>query len=369
MALRKIGNYWHCYFRDIDGKLRTLSTHETDKVSASRFERSVMENINLQRSRRNLMRFLSPEEREKAERVEAEVKANAKSMQSVPAKGSINLKDMFELACTYRQLSNDHRKRWSHFCEHVGVKKANEVTAKIARDYLRDNFGSGNGKNYNNYLTALNVIFRLCLIDAGMERSPFADLPRMRVTNVQHYRPLTEEEFIKVFNAANIRWKTLSLIAWHTGQRLETCIRILQELAIKDIENITIIPGKTARFGRAVFIPLHPQLRDWFNNLRKIYTLKDIQSWSFKTKKNRNDKYGYFITLLSELNILDNEEGKASFHSLRSSFITRCDESNISRKATRGIVGQVSDETTDLYSHDKESAKLILTLRPPNIGM
>lgn len=276
---------------------------------------------------------------------------------------------MFDLACTYRQLSKDHRKRWSFFLSHITEKYAKEITPKIARDFLRDNFGSANGKNYNNYLTALNTIFRLCLIDAGMERSPFADLPRMRVTNVQHYRPLTEEEFIKVFNAANIRWKTLSLIAWHTGQRLETCIRILKELAIKDVENITIIPGKTARFGRAVFIPLHPQLRDWFNSLRKTYTMKDIQSWSFKTKKNRNDKYGYFITLLSELNILDNEEGKASFHSLRASFITRCDENNISRKATRGIVGQVSDETTDLYSHDKESAKLILTLRPPNIGM
>jgi integrase len=369
MALRKIGNYWHCYFRDLDGKLRTLSTHETDKVSAARFERSIMENINAKRSRRNLMRFLSPEDREKAERVEAEVKANSQSLPFIPAKGSIKLKDMFDLACTYRQLSNDHRKRWSHFCEHVGVKKANEVTAKIARDYLRDNFGSGNGKNYNNYLTALNVIFRLCLIDAGMERSPFADLPRMRITKVKHYRPLTEQEFIQVFNAANIQWKTLSLISWHTGQRFETCVRILKELAIKDVDSITIIPGKTARFGRAVFIPLHPQLREWLNNLRKIYTLKNIQSWSFNTKKEHDDTKRYFSNLLEELGICDTEEGKASFHSLRASFITRCDENNISRKATRGIVGQVSDDTTDLYSHDKESAKSILTLPSLKISM
>ena len=369
MALRKIGNYWHCYFRDLDGKLRTLSTHETDKVSAARFERSIMENINAKRSRSNLMRFLSPEDREKAERIEAEVKAKSQSLPSIPAKGSIKLKDMFDLACTYRQLSNDHRKRWSHFCEHVGVKKANEVTAKIARDYLRDNFGSGNGKNYNNYLTALNVIFRLCLIDAGMDRSPFADLPRMRVKSVKHYRPLTEDEFIKIFNAANIRWKTLVLVGWHTGQRFETCIRILKELAIKDVENITIIPGKTARFGRAVFIPLHHQLRDWFNKLRQSYTLKDIQSWSFNTRRDPQSNDRYFANLLKELNICDTSEGKASFHSLRSSFITRCDESNISRKATRGIVGQVSDETTDLYSHDKETAKTILSLSTPNISM
>lgn len=369
MALRKIGNYWHCYFRDLDGKLRTLSTHETDKVSAARFERSIMENINAKRSRRNLMRFLSPEEREKAERVEAEVKANSQSLPSIPAKGSIKLKDMFDLACTYRQLSNDHRKRWTFFISHIPYHFAKEITPKIARDFLRDNFGDANGKNYNNYLTALNTIFRLCLIDSGLERSPFADLPRMRVTNVKHYRPLSEDEFIKIFNAANIRWKTLSLIAWHTGQRFETCIRILKKLAESDMENITIVPGKTARFGRAVFIPLHPQLRQWFNKLRSLYTKKEIQLWSFETRRDPKSNDRYFSNLLKELKISDNEEGKASFHSFRSSFITRCDERNIDRQSIRGIVGQVSDDTTDLYSHDKESSKQILHLPSVNICM
>lgn len=71
----------------------------------------------------------------------------------------------------------------------------------------------------------------------------------------KHYRALTEE-FIKAFNAANDPWKTLSLIAWHTGQRLETCKRIAEKLFVDgNISDITITPGKTARFGRAVYIP------------------------------------------------------------------------------------------------------------------
>jgi hypothetical protein len=56
--------------------------------------------------------------------------------------------------------------------------------------------------------------------------------------------------------------------------------------------------------------------------------------------------------------------GKASFHSLRASFITRCDEAGVSRIATKGVAGQTEDSITDLYSHDKETAKQILNLPP-----
>ena len=364
MALRLYGNIWHAYFRDENGRLRTLSTHETDKAAAAKIDRKIRAMIRVQKSRKVMLEFMPPEMREKA--IQAGVESNILPLHK---KNRLKLSDMFELAGTYRKLSDDHRKRWNFFLNHIELKYADEITPKIARDFLRSNFGSGNGKNYNNYLTALNTIFRLCLIDAGMERSPFAELPRMRVTDVQHYRPLTEEEFILIFDNANIRWKTLCLIGWHTGQRFETCIRILKELAIKDVENITILPGKTARFGRSVFIPLHQQIRDWFNHLRKTYTLHDMQSWSFETRRDPKSNDRYFANLLKDLNICDNSEGKASFHSFRSSFITRCDEEEIDRKATRGIVGQVSDDTTDLYSHDKESAKKILSLPPAKICM
>lgn len=357
MALRLYGRIYHAYFRDENGKLRTISTHESDKSAALKYEKNLRAIVKSKKTRLALMRFLPEDMQQSAQHVFME-----SEVVSIGKRNRLKLDEMFELAGRYRKLSDDHRKKWNFFLNHIKKKYADEITSKIARDYLQQYFGNGNGKNYNNNLTALNTIFRLCIVDAGIDRSPFSDLPRMRVTDVQHYRPLTEKEFLRAFSVSNIRWKSLSLIAWHTGQRFETCVRILRMLSESDYESITILPGKTARFGRAVFIPLHSQLRSWFKDMRAQFSTEEMMSWSFTTKKSRDDTKNYYSQLLSELGIVDNSEGKASFHSLRSSFITRCDEFNVSREATKGIVGQVDDDTTDLYSHDRESAKQILEL-------
>jgi integrase len=188
-------------------------------------------------------------------------------------------------------------------------------------------------------------------------------MPR-RVENVEHHRPLTEEEFLTAFHAAEEPLKTLSLIGWHTGARLETCKRIMVELLSHPANDITIKPGKTARFGRSVFIPIHAELRAWIDHI--IESGADWKSWEMKQVSGKK-RLSPYVQLLRSLNIMDTEDGKASFHSLRYSFITRCDEKKIDRHATQGVVGQVSDETTNLYSHDKESAKAILTL--PSLGL
>ena len=69
-----------------------------------------------------------------------------------------------------------------------------------------------------------------------------------------------------------------------------------------------------------------------------------------------------FGEILDRLGITDNARGIVTFNSLRDSFVTRCDEAGIPRHAIRGIVGHTSDEMTDLYSHDLESARKIQQL-------
>ena len=101
-------------------------------------------------------------------------------------------------------------------------------------------------------------------------------MPR-RVENVEHHRPLTQDEFLKAFHAADEPWKTLSLIAWHTDARLETCKRNMEELLTSPADEITINPGKTARFGRSVYIPIHPELRAWIDHV--IASGADWKSW------------------------------------------------------------------------------------------
>ena len=149
--------------------------------------------------------------------------------------------------------------------------------------------------------------------------------------------------------------------------RQETCFRLAWEhIDPNDTPpSITIVPGKTARFGRAVYIPIHPQLWEHLCQLPRPEDDKTpiLSQWQ-RYARYKGKRGNYFAELLADLGITNTADGKASFHSLRASFITRCDEAGINRRATKGIAGQTADSITDLYSHDKETAKQILNLPP-----
>jgi integrase len=272
---------------------------------------------------------------------------------------------MLDVARQYRDLHERSVREFMRFAKNISYTYADEITPQIAMSYLEQNFGGGNGKTYNNQKSLLNTIFRCCLIQAGIAKSPFESIINKRVRNVEHHRPLTVEEFLKAFAVAREPWKTASLISWHTAMRKETCFRLAWEHISIDngVPAITIMPGKTARFGRAVYIPIHEELWAWLKSLPRpaddktpiLSQFPPIHSWSDGRKT-------YYAGLLQSLGIMDNKQGKASFHSLRGSFVMRCDENDVNRQVTRGVVGQVEDHTTDLYSQDRVSARKILDL-------
>lgn len=361
MAIRKIKNRYYIYYRDADGKLRTLSLGTSDpdkaKIEHDRIY-SLIQSAKLTTRMFNRHADVFPEA----------VVQSIKNEDPVPPripkeKKRLKLKDMISLALQYRDIHPRTIREFTRFVESVPYTYADEITPQIAMAYLDQNFGTGNGKTYNNHKSLLNTIFRCCLIQARLERSPFDSIINKRVRNVEHHRPLTTEEFRRAFAAAREPWRTASLISWHTALRSETCFRLAWEhINIQD-RSITIMPGKTARFGRAVYVPIHEELWQWLNQIPRpaddttpiLSQFPPIHGWKDGSKT-------YYVGLLQSLGITDNEQGKASFHSLRVSFITRCDEYGIARTATRGIAGQVDDKTTDLYSHDRHSARSILDL-------
>ena len=69
------------------------------------------------------------------------------------------------------------------------------------------------------------------------------------------------------------------------------------------------------------------------------------------------------LTKQKKSQVSDDRHCKASFHSLRSTFITNCEERGISRSAIQGIVGHGSPHMTERYSEDKKSG-IILKYMP-----
>lgn len=363
MALRKIHNTYYVYFKDIDGTQRTRSLKTTDKATAEKLHRKFM--VALQAKKGDLVIMKNfPERFPQA----AEVKTIAPPVikEGDHQRGSIALAKMWECALKKKTWTDEIRMKacWDRFVKSVKVKYADQVTAKMALAYLEDNYAARSGKTYNNVKTNLNTVFRLCMVEAGLQRTPFEVIPNRQVRDVEHFRPLSEAEFIAAFHAAAEPWKSAAMISWFTALRKEACFRLAWEHIDEDsdIPSITIMPGKTARFGRAVYIPIHRQLWRYLKSLPRPASDKTPILSQFPYIANWDRKKSYFVGLLNSLGIFSSEDGKAGFHSIRGSFITRCDEQNVDRRATKGVAGQVDDYVTDLYSRDKETAKQILRL-------
>ena len=158
-------------------------------------------------------------------------------------------------------------------------------------------------------------------------------------------------------------WKSASLIAWFTGLRQKDVFLLRWDQIDGDV--LTTLPAKTARFGRAVRIPIHPQLAE---ALRKLPRRGDrvLGAWDYDPESISFRRL--FGSLLRKLDIRDNLHGIVVFNSFRDSFITRCDAAGVPRHAIRGIVGHTEDNTTDLYSHDLTSARQVQQLPRVKLG-
>ena len=133
------------------------------------------------------------------------------------------------------------------------------------------------------------------------------------------------------------------------------------KLMVDLTENAPIIkPGKTARFNRSVQIPIHPQLESALAELPHVNDY--VLGYWWPAGKVRYSDRARLSRLFEDCGVRSNETGLIKFNSLRDSFITRMDQNNIPRHATRGVVGQVKDETTDLYSYDLTTAMRIRQL-------
>lgn len=362
MALRKRGKagYWHVYFDTIreteDGPRRvrtTINLGTTDKKAARSLESELMRKNREAIHRRRVQQIL-------------DVVGNCSEIpnNSIPARHRrrrLLIADALDAAEKHREIGESTKKIWRKFEREINLRYMDQLTNEAAFDYLSDKCGGASGKRFNNVRSALNSVYKLTLLESGMDDSPFARIPQRRLQS-KHQRPFTEEEFIRIYQAAPQPWKSAALIAWFTGLRQKDVFL----LRWSDIEGdvLTTVPAKTSRFGRGVQIPIHPQLAAELQSLPHVDD-RVLGAWPYTPNYIRFRRA--FGEILDRLGIRDNQRGIVAFNSLRDSFVTRCDAAGIPRHAIRGIVGHVSDETTDLYSHDLTTARLVQGLPSVNL--
>lgn len=355
MALRKIGKYYYCYFRDEFGKLHTLSTRQTEKDKAKEFERDTTASINAKRMKLKLLKFATPELLEKVKETES-LAGKPEETKTAHKRGTMALSVMFETACQHRNLSSSHKAAWDHFCDNIGVKYADQVTPKMALDYLNKYFSEKKTKTWNNHKSQLNSIFRLTLVDAGLTVSPFASIMNKLVTDTESHRNLSEKEIQTILSSGDDISCLMTMLARWTGQRLETCAKMT--FAEFDFEKKVYLkkPGKTARFNKWVCVPLFPPLEKYLISHKDKFPSPDIPMAEQLPNWISGHRFsGHFVKLLKKLDICSNEHGTATFHSLRGSFITWAIDAGLSADIRRAITGHSSLSMEDVYARAIES--------------
>ena len=360
MALRRRGKkgYYSAYFRTVkvrpDGTLKyatvTVCLGTADLITARAMEADLMAKNQAARLH----------QRAKAQMIKLEIAAGNRPVEDLPVitrdrkRKRFLLSEGIGIAEKYRHVSYDQRKIWNRFVKYAPVKYFDEVTPAVALEYLQSRYGDPDkGKSFDNNKSGISGIFKFCLVDTDTAENPFARIPDRRYTS-DHQRPFTLDEFRAIYKMAEEPWKTAVLVAWHTGLRQESVFNLRWSKLDGDV--ITAKPGKTARYGREVQIPLHPQV---MKRLEELPRVNDFLFGCFKFSRKSSGFKLYFGKLLDSLGIFSSDAGIVNFNCFRNSFITRCDEKEVPRHATRGVVGQVSDKVTDLYSHDLATARRI----------
>lgn len=349
MALLKKANTYYAYFRDLDGRQVKRSLHTGDRAVAEMREKAMKAEIQEVKFRAAIQR-MRPDEPQITTAFPKKV-----PVQGEHQRGSIALEKMWELALTRRDLSVTHKKHWNSFIGRVGKQYADEITPQVALAYLEKHYNKGNGKTFNNVKSNLNTVFRLCLVEAGLPESPFAPIANRKVVDVEHHRNLTDEEIDLIMSAPNVAGyvRIMTMLSRWTTQRLETCARITPSMFDFEKKVFLINPGKNSRFKEWVCCPIFPALEEYIKPILELCASKNKPIVQYFNYPKKNDYFSAeFRELLIRLNIRDNENGKASFHSLRGTAITWLKENGVDREARRSITGHDSQEIEDVYARD-----------------
>lgn len=156
---------------------------------------------------------------------------------------------------------------------------------------------------------------------------------------MQHYRRLTRSEIESVYqhlSQTNINLADMVLMGYSTGLRLSD----IAELEIGEIDlprrTLTIVPNKTrAKKPNPLRIPLLDQAFDVIQRrMKSLYEFRYLFSAQDRHRPSRR-----IVKAFRACNIERVGTGRASFHSLRATFISMMDEAGVPPHLTDAITG------------------------------
>ncbi len=255
---------------------------------------------------------------------------------------------------------------------HPGCVEMRQFTPAMAEEYYREMLTRNAPSTCANRLGRFKRVWRILGEKARCPTNPWAKLKPKRGTS-RRRENFTPEQVEAIFKklTPGTELHTLCTLGRYTGLRLGDCAT-LKWSAVNFAENvIEVVPRKTKRFGRAVRIPIHEELRSVLDALPRDgeLVLPEMARCYLHDSRNLVCR----VTTLFKSAGLDTAEKvdgyatrvcKYGFHSFRHSFVSMCGERGVPLAVVQELVGHVSAEMTQHYFHlsDEAARKAIAAL-------
>lgn len=243
------------------------------------------------------------------------------------------------------------------------VRLAQEVDTPMAFAYSTELGRRGiSAKSRNAYLGDLGTVWAMLLKRGKVLENPWG---RVRVqrdrSEEQSGRAFTAEELERILEAARAAgfdWEGAVLIAAYTGLRKGDVVSLKWEEVDLEAGVVRVTPGKTARHGTAVCIPIHRRLRAWLEARERCgeYVLPYRAEHANDGAPHNGDVR--FSDILAAAGIVaQGVREKLSFHCLRHTFVSRLAEAGVAEDVRMRLAGHSNRTTHAVYTHDEVSAR------------
>lgn len=242
-------------------------------------------------------------------------------------------------------------RRWAR------VRTADRVTVAVADQYL-SSLRDKAPRTANLARGVLSSIWRSVHL-----ADPWSQC-RTRPRKTVPFRPLTDAEVRTILaEAAKVApwWRPLILVAFYTGLRISdaSMLRWSQFGPPPDLAWIELRPQKTAKSGRAVWIPVHPALREELTRLPRSSAHLFPEAVSKQTRRSLGPEFSRILDRAGEGGV-KGEKGvsRVGYHSLRVTFSTRARRAGIPTDDLRAMLGHTTSAMTSHYIDAPDALRL-----------
>lgn len=240
------------------------------------------------------------------------------------------------------------------------IKEVREITPEVAAEYL-SRISGRTANTYNKRLNLFASVWRVLEREIGAAENPWT-LPARRSIETHSRRPLSEDELLAVFAAADASGPEAGLlfrVGAYTGLRLGDAVRL--DWSEVDLNNaaIRLKPRKTAsRTGAIVEIPILPPLRAALESAKERIG-PVCPELAERYERSPSGVVRSVTTRVFRAAGLSGSD--VGFHSLRHTFVTRCALAGVPLPVVRAIVGHSTTAMTEHYAHSNlEAARAAL---------